>query len=61
MADSDVATKDQKAPSMEEVIAQQRQRLEDARKTMSEAAKDPDNREELTKGKGHGGGGCLRF
>jgi hypothetical protein len=60
MADSDVATQ-KKPPSMEEIIAQQQRRLEEARKAMQEAAKDPDNREALNKGKGHDGGGCLHF
>ncbi len=61
MAESDVATQEPKAPSMEEIIAQQQRRLEEARRTMQEAAEDPTNREELTKGKGHGGGRCLHF
>ena len=65
MADSDVATQEQEAtskvPSMEEIIAQQKRRLEQARNAMQEASEDPDNREEMTKGKGHDGGSCLRF
>ena len=61
MADSDVATKEQRAPSMEEIVAQQKRRLEEARNAMQAASKDPDNRESLTKGKGHDGGACLRF
>jgi hypothetical protein len=65
MAESDVATQEQnapqKAPSMDEIIAQQRQRLEEARKAMQEAGEDPGNREALDKGKGHDGGACLRF
>jgi hypothetical protein len=61
MADSDVATKDQKVPSMEEIVAQQKRRLEEARSAMQEASQDPENREALNKGKGHDGGACLRF
>jgi hypothetical protein len=61
MADRDVTTQERKPPSMEEIVAQQRQRLEEARNTMKEAAKDPDNRESLERGKGHGGGGCLNL
>ena len=61
MAESDVATQEQKAPSMEEIVAQQRRRLEEARTAMQQASEDPENRETLTKGKGHGGGSCLRF
>ena len=61
MGDSDVTTQERKPPSMDEMIAQQRRRLEEARKTMQEAAEDPDNREVLDKGKGHEGGSCLRF
>jgi len=65
MADSDVATQEQeappRAPSMEEIIAQQKRRLEEARKAMQAASEDPENREALSKGKGHDGGACLRF
>jgi hypothetical protein len=61
MAESDVSTQERKPPSMDEMIAQQRQRLEEARKAMQQAAKDPENREALSKGKGHEGGDCLRF
>jgi predicted phage gp36 major capsid-like protein len=62
MAESDVATQEQqKAPSMDEIVAQQRRRLEEARKAMQAASEDPENRETLDKGKGHDGGGCLRF
>jgi hypothetical protein len=46
---------------MEEIVAQQKRRLEQARNAMQEAAQDPENQEELTKGKGHDGGACLRF
>jgi hypothetical protein len=62
MADN-VTTEERKgkAPSMEEMIAMQRRRLEEARKTMHEAAEDPENRETLDKGKGHEGGSCLTF
>jgi hypothetical protein len=62
MSDSNVATEqERRPPSMDEIVAQQRRRLEEARTTMQEAAKDPDNREVLDKGKGHEGGSCLRF
>lgn len=65
MADSDVATQEQdastKAPSMEEIVAQQKRRLEQARSAMKAASEDPENREALSKGKGHDGGACLRF
>ena len=61
MAESDVETQERKPPSMDEMIAQQRQRLEEARETMQRAGEDPDNREVLEKGKGHGGGSCLKF
>jgi hypothetical protein len=61
MGESDVATQEQKAPSMDEIVAQQRRRLEEARKAMQKASEDPENREALSKGKGHEGGSCLRF
>ncbi|MGH2690659.1 MAG: hypothetical protein ACRDKW_17895 [Actinomycetota bacterium] len=59
MKDTDVATKTQ--PSMEELMAEQRRRFEEARARMREAGKDPRNREPLEHGKGHGGGACLHF
>jgi hypothetical protein len=61
MSDNDVATDQRNAPSMEEILAEQRQRLEQARQKMHEAAKDPENREALSRGKGHGGGSCLHL
>ena len=65
MADTDVAAQEQKtpqqAPSMEEIVAQQKRRLEQARNAMQAASEDPENREVLSKGKGHDGGACLRL
>jgi hypothetical protein len=61
MNDADVVTKERTPPSMEQMIAEQKRRLEQARATMREAEKDPENREPLEHGKGHGGGACLHF
>jgi hypothetical protein len=61
MNDVDVATKERTPPSMEQMIAEQKRRLDQARATMREAGRDPRNREPLEKGKGHGGGACLHF
>lgn len=62
MAETDVVQEaPKKAPTMEEIMAEQRRRLEEARRRMQEAAKDPSNHEPLTKGKGHEGGRCLKL
>ena len=61
MPPADQTTHDRRPPSMEEIVAEQRRRLEEARKAMHQAAKDSANHEVLDKGKGHGGGACLHF